>query len=73
LLKEERETMNGLESIDFVRTAIQATPGLWAYLDPGTGSMVLQVLLAGLLSSAVFAKTWARKLRGALTLVTRKS
>jgi hypothetical protein len=65
--------MNGFESIDFARTAIQATPGLWAYLDPGTGSMLLQFLLAGLLSSAFFVKTWVRQLRGALTLNTRKS
>jgi hypothetical protein len=65
--------MNGFESIDFARTAIQATPGLWAYLDPGTGSMVLQVLLAGLLSSALFVKTWVHQLRGALAAHTRKS
>jgi hypothetical protein len=68
-----RETMNGLESIEMTRTAIQGIPGLWAYLDPGTGSMVLQVLLAGLLSSTFFVKTWVRHIRYALPLKPRKS
>lgn len=65
--------MDGFASIDFAWTAFQVAPGLWAYLDPGTGSMMLQVLLAGLLSSAFFVKTWVRQLRGALTFVARKS
>lgn len=65
--------MNGFESIDFARTTIQLAPGLWAYLDPGMGSMVLQVLLAGMLSSALFVKTWVRQLRGSLALKARKS
>jgi hypothetical protein len=34
---------------------------LFAYLDPGSGSMALQVIIAGLLSSAFFLKSsWTR-------------
>src|SRR5690349_11992991 len=29
---------------------------VWAYLDPGAGSMLFQVVIAGLLSSMFFAK-----------------
>lgn len=65
--------MDGFASIGFAWTAFQAVPGLWAYLDPGMGSMVLQVLLAGLLSSAFFIKTWVRQVRCALSSVARKS
>jgi len=32
-------------------------PTLLAYLDPGTGSLLLQVMIAGLLSSMFFLKT----------------
>ena len=56
--------------------AMQAMPSvLWAYLDPGTGSMVLQVLLVvGLLSSTFFLKSWVRQAREALVATrTRKS
>jgi hypothetical protein len=53
--------------------AIQAIPHLWAYLDPGTGSMVLQVLLAGLLSTSFFLKTWVRQVRDAIWANPRKS
>lgn len=34
------------------------------YLDPGTGSMVLQVVLAALLSVGVLLKVFWRKIRG---------
>jgi hypothetical protein len=60
------ETMMSFESFDAARMAMQTAPGLWAYLDPGMGSMVLQVLLAGLLSSSFFLKSWARQVRDAL-------
>ena len=57
--------MNILESIDLARTAV------WAYLDPGTGSMVLQVVMAGLLGSALFVKTWIRQVRDAIAPAIR--
>ena len=33
---------------------------LWAYLDPGAGSMVFQILVASFLSGAFFLKSWMR-------------
>jgi hypothetical protein len=35
---------------------------LLAYLDPGTGSMAFQILVASLLSTSFFLKTWVRQL-----------
>ncbi len=37
------------------------SPGLHAYIDPGTGSLVVQILIAGLVGGAFVAKSyWAR-------------
>lgn len=36
----------------------------WAYLDPGTGSMILQGLIAGLAVASLTIKTYWYKLRG---------
>jgi hypothetical protein len=41
-------------------------PHLWAYLDPGAGSMVLQVVLAGALSAIFCMKSWIRQFRHSL-------
>jgi len=41
--------------------------GVWAYLDPGSGSLALQILLAGLLSAGFCLRTWVRQLREAFT------
>jgi hypothetical protein len=65
--------MIGIDSFEIAGPAIQAMPRLWAYLDPGMGSMVLQVLVAGLLSSTFFVKSWARQVRDALWTRARKS
>ena len=40
-----------------------------AYLDPGTGSMVLQVVLGGLVGGLAFAKLYWRKVK---SLVLRR-
>lgn len=32
-------------------------PALWAYLDPGSGSMLFQMLIAGLLSAFFCARS----------------
>jgi hypothetical protein len=48
-------------------------PLIWAYLDPGAGSMVLQILLASVLSSAFFVKSWIRQFRGVLLLRNKKA
>ena len=37
--------------------------GLWAYLDPGTGSMAFQILIASLLSGMVFFKAGIQSLK----------
>ena len=47
-------------------SVIETIPLHWAYLDPGTGSMVLQILLAGALSGAFFVKSWFRQVRDGL-------
>jgi hypothetical protein len=55
-------------SAGLISSAIQNIPLTWAYLDPGSGSMLLQVLLAGLLSSSFFVKSWIRQIRGGARL-----
>ena len=62
--------MASFEMFDCARTAV---PGLWAYLDPGMGSMVLQVLVAGLLSSTFFLKSRVRQVRDVFWAKARKS
>jgi hypothetical protein len=44
----------------------EGLPRIWGYLDPGTGSMLFQVLVAGLLSSLFCAKSFCLNLRSAL-------
>jgi hypothetical protein len=56
-----------LTSAAFVTTSLGSLPRVWGYLDPGSGSMILQVLLAGLLSSAFFLKSWVRQFRAGLS------
>ncbi len=41
--------------------------GLWGYLDPGSGSVALQILLAGLLSAGFCLRSWVRQLKAAFT------
>jgi hypothetical protein len=46
---------------------IDALAGLdknFAYLDPGSGSFILQVLIASLLAGMLFIKTFWRKITG---------
>ena len=38
----------------------------WAYLDPGTGSMLLQVILGGIAAVGVALKLFWHKIRAAL-------
>jgi hypothetical protein len=37
---------------------------LFAYLDPGTGSMAIQIAIAGLLSSLYFLKSSFAQIKG---------
>ncbi len=39
----------------------------WAYLDPGTGSMMLQLLLGGIAGAMVVGKVYWRRLREFVT------
>jgi hypothetical protein len=64
--------MLSLESLDVAQTALSSL-GLWGYLDPGSGSMAFQLLLAGLLSTSFFLRSWAKHLRDGLRLRFRKS
>jgi len=50
-----------LSSFVFLFTASIATPA-YAYLDPGTGSMILQGLIAGLAMISMTFKIWWYKL-----------
>jgi hypothetical protein len=56
-----------------VLTSLQSLPHVWAYLDPGTGSMVLQILLAGMLSTTFFLKSWVRQFREVLLIRNKKA
>ena len=40
-----------------ISTLADQTPVLLAYLDPGSGSMMFQLLIAGLFSGAFFLKS----------------
>jgi hypothetical protein len=42
--------------------SLATASSLLAYLDPGTGSMAFQILVASLLSTSFFLKTWVRQL-----------
>jgi hypothetical protein len=50
--------MGLLEGFD----AVASTSVVLGYLDPGTGSMAFQILVASLLSTSFFLKTWFRGL-----------
>ncbi len=43
-----------------------------AYLDPGTGSMLLQVILGGIAAVAVAIKLYWHKLRAALGMAKKE-
>jgi len=44
----------------------------FAYLDPGTGSMLLQVILGGVAAVAVAVKLYWHKLRAAFGVAKKK-
>lgn len=43
-----------------------ATTPAWAYLDPGTGSMLLQLLIGGVAGSLFIVKLYYGRLKGYL-------
>jgi hypothetical protein len=42
--------------------AASATTPAWAYIDPGTGSMMLQLMLGGVAGALVVGKLYLRRL-----------
>jgi hypothetical protein len=65
--------MMAVDSSTALLASLASIPLVWSYLDPGAGSMVLQVLLAGMLSSAFFVKTWIRQFREGLLARHKKA
>ncbi len=48
--------------------ALLLAPNVWAYLDPGTGSMLLQVVLGGIAAIGVALKIFWHRIKLALGL-----
>jgi hypothetical protein len=48
-------------------TTLFFTEPAWAYLDPGTGSMMLQLLLGGVAGAMVVGKLYWHRFRGFVT------
>jgi hypothetical protein len=48
-------------------TTLFFTGPAWAYLDPGTGSMMLQLLLGGVAGAMVVGKLYWHRFRGFVT------
>jgi hypothetical protein len=68
----ETKVMPSLQLLEVARAALPSSH-VWGYLDPGTGSMLFQILVAGILSASFFLKSWVKSLRYGLWLKTRKS
>ena len=65
--------MLSFESLDAALTTLSSSMRLWGYLDPGTGSMLFQVLVAGLLSTSFFLRSWVRTIRDGVLLKLHRS
>ena len=48
--------------------AVLLSPNVWAYLDPGTGSMLLQVILGGIAAIGVAFKIFWHRIKLAIGL-----
>ena len=64
--------MNILRFLIVILLAL-ATEPVFAYLDPGTGSMLLQVILGGVAAVAVAIKLFWYKIRAAVGLGKKSS
>jgi hypothetical protein len=58
-------------SASLLSSLLQTLPLNFSYLDPGTGSMMLQILLAGALSTSFFVKSWIRQIREVVRIKQR--
>jgi hypothetical protein len=45
---------------------LNLTSPAYAYLDPGTGSMIIQLVIAGVLGAIFTLKTWWRQILGTI-------
>ena len=54
----------GYGALGFLLLSLIAPPATFAYLDPGSGSMLLQLVLGGLAGLAVIAKLYWQRLLG---------
>jgi len=55
----------------FVLASAAASPA-WAYLDPGTGSMLLQLMLGGVAGALVAGKLYLNRAKEFLRMVARR-
>jgi hypothetical protein len=62
-----------IDATTSILSALVSLPQVLAYLDPGSGSMMLQILLASTLSSAFFVKSWIRQVREVLLVRNKKA
>ena len=63
----EADRIGQVASFQFVQSAEPPPTGrtiLTGYVDPGTGSIILQGLLAGIITALVFFKGWFAKIKG---------
>lgn len=47
-------------------------PSVYAYLDPGTGSMLLQLLIGGIAAALLSIKVYWKKIKGLLVRIFSK-
>jgi hypothetical protein len=52
--------------------AASATSPAWAYLDPGTGSMMLQLAMGGVAGALVIGRLYLKRASDFLRQVTRR-
>lgn len=45
-------------------TFLSPHPAVIAYLDPGSGSLILQLLIAGLMGAGILVKVFWKKIKG---------
>jgi len=61
-----RRTLTNIALLGSVATIFFTEPA-WAYLDPGTGSMILQAMLGGIVGAMVVGKVYWHRFRAFLT------
>ena len=69
---EAKFLINGV-TMDFVTGLPTISEVVLAYLDPGTGSMILQALIAGLVGAAFAIKMFWHKITSGLARLFGKS